>query len=629
MNSVGKWCAILFLATTVVAQTSTPPKAKKSRPATLTAADVQALKDAIASQQAALAAQQQQIQELRDELHHKDQAVTQAQAAATDAASKADAAQATASQQQQTVVELKSDVTDLKTNVNNTALSLQETQKNVNTALESPLAIHYKGITLTPGGFVAAEFVRRSRALASDINTPFNSLTMPGAAQSSISEFFGSGRQSRISGLAEGRLKSAKLSGYVEADFLSAGVTSNNNESNSYTLRQRQAWGQAALDNGWSVTGGQMWSLVTETKHGMDNRTEAVPMTIDPQYTVGFSWARQYGLRLVKNFNNQVWFGVSMENAQATVSSHNNGNNFIVGSEGTGGGLYNGAVTNCTTALNSTDTAATTTCALAASYSFNPSPDIIAKVVFEPGFGHYEIYGLYDRFRDRIYPCGEVASSTTLCGGDTTAGANALGAFNSSKNGGGIGANARWSFDHKHLDFGLHALGGSGIGRYGTGGLPDTSIHANGTFDLIRSYQGLATLEWHGPKLDIYLNAGSEYASRAADFDPISGKYVGYGSPLFSNTGCYTETSPSIGGGFFPGGLSNCTSDTRALIEGTAGFWHRIYTGPKGRLQWGAQYSYVTRQTWSGVGPAGKGQPGVTPEGLDGMVFTSFRYYLP
>ncbi len=629
MNSVRKWCVVLFLAATVAAQTSTPPKAKKARPATLTAADVQALKDAIASQAAALAQQQQQIQELRDELRRKDQAVNQVQAVAADAASKADAAQAQASQQQATVVELKSDVTDLKTNVNNTALTLQETQKNVKESIESPLAIHYKGVTITPGGFLAAETVRRSRALGADINTPFNSLTMPGASQSTISEFFGSGRQSRLSMLVEGRLKSAKLSGYVETDFLSSGTTSNNNESNSYSLRQRQAWGQAALDSGWSVTGGQMWSLVTETKHGMDNRTEALPMTIDPQYTVGFSWARQYGLRLVKNFGNKVWFGVSMENAQATVSSHNNGNNFLVGSAGAGGGLYNAAITNCTTALNSTDTAATTTCTLAASYSFNPSPDIIAKVVFEPGFGHYEVYGLYDRFRDRVFPCGEVASSTTLCGGDTTAGANALGAFNSSKNGGGIGANARWSFDHKHIDFGLHGLGGSGIGRYGTGGLADTSIHANGTFDLIRSYQGLTTLEWHGPKLDIYLNAGAEYASRAADFDPISGKYIGYGSPLFSNTGCYSETAPSLSGGFFPGGLSNCTADTRALVEGTAGFWHRIYSGPKGRLQWGAQYSYVTRQTWSGVGPAGKGKPGVEPEGLDGMVFTSFRYYLP
>ena len=63
---------------------------------------------------------------------------------------------------------------------------------------------------------------RRSRALASDINTPFNSITMPGASQSSFSEFFASGRQSRLSLLAEGKLGSAKMSGYYEADFLAA-----------------------------------------------------------------------------------------------------------------------------------------------------------------------------------------------------------------------------------------------------------------------------------------------------------------------------------------------------------------------------------------------------------------------
>ena len=338
----------------------------------------------------------------------------------------------------------------------------------------------------------------------------------------------------------------AKLSGYVEADFLSAGVTSNNNQSNSYTLRQRQAWGQAAFDNGWSVTGGQMWSLVTETKHGVDNRTEALPMTIDPQYTVGFSWARQYGLRLAKNFGNKVWFAVSMENAQATVTSHGNASNFLIGAPGTGGGLYNSAVTACSTSINSTTGAATTTCSAAANYSYNPSPDIIAKVAFEPGFGHYEVFGIFSRFRDRVFPCEDV-SATTVCGTSTTAGPNASEAFNSSKNGGGIGANARWSFDQKHIDFGLHALGGSGIGRYGTSGLSDSSVRANGTLDLIRSYQGLTTLEWHGPKLDVYLNAGAEYASRTATYDPITGKTVGYGSPLFSNSGCFTETGPGSG----------------------------------------------------------------------------------
>ena len=105
-----------------------------------------------------------------------------------------------------------------------------------------------------------------------------------------MSEFYGSGRQSRISMLAQGKLDNMTMTGYYEADFLGAGTTSNNNQSNSYVLRQRQAWARPRCMNGWSFTGGQMWSLVTETKVGEDNRTEATPMTIDPQYIVGFTW---------------------------------------------------------------------------------------------------------------------------------------------------------------------------------------------------------------------------------------------------------------------------------------------------------------------------------------------------
>ncbi len=145
---------------------------------------------------------------------------------------------------------------------------------------EEPTSIHIRGITLTPGGFFAAESVWRQRGLAADINTPFNSVPFPGSSQSDLSEFNASARQSRISMLAEGKIDHAKFSGYYETDFLSAGVTSNNNQSNSYTMRQRQFWGKADLDNGWSFTGGQMWSLVTETKSGVANRTEAAPLTL-------------------------------------------------------------------------------------------------------------------------------------------------------------------------------------------------------------------------------------------------------------------------------------------------------------------------------------------------------------
>ena len=73
-----------------------------------------------------------------------------------------------------------------------------------------------------------------------------------------------------------------KLSGYVETDFLSAGVTSNSNQSNSYTLRVRQIWGKAETQSGFAVTGGQTWSLVTEDGRSTDVRTEKLPNTIDP-----------------------------------------------------------------------------------------------------------------------------------------------------------------------------------------------------------------------------------------------------------------------------------------------------------------------------------------------------------
>ena len=173
-------------------------------------------------------------------------------------------------------------------------------------------------------------------------------------------------------------------------------------------------------------------------------------------------------------------------------------------------------------------------------------------------------------------------------------------------------------------------MGGSGVGRYGSAGLPDVTVRSDGTPSLLRNFQGLATVEWHGPKLDIYLNGGAEYASRSWDIDPISGKPVGYGSPKFSNTTCTIEALPgTTTNGFTPGSLgSTCTGDTRALIEGTVGFWFRLYNGPKGRVQFGPQYSYVTRNSWSGVGNPALGIP-ADPHGVDNLFLTSFRYYLP
>jgi len=562
-------------------------------PSAVTAADVQALKDALAAQQLQIDRLTQQLQRQQD------------QQAAAESASKADSKPVA----QQQVAELATGLA-VQQETAAPAANPQEPSPGAS-SMEGPLTLHFRGINITPGGYAEAAFVRRSRALSADLPTPFNSLTMPGASQSQVPEFFGSGRQSKITTFVNGRLKNVDLSSYVSADFLSSGVTSTSTSTNSYTLRLRQAWAQAKFANGWSFLGGQAWSLATENGKGISpdddlGRTnDARPKTIDPSYNVGFVFTRQYGIRVTKTFGDKVALAFAMENAQGTLTTHGNGDNFLLGQAG---------------ASNSYNTTST--------YTFNPSPDLIAKAAFDPGFGHYEVFGLYDRFADRVFPCGEVASATTLCGGSTVAGPNALGAYNSAKNGGGIGASARWTIAH-HLVFGLKGLGGSGIGRYAPGGLSDVSINADGTLHLIKNLEGLSTLEWKSKKFDIYGYGGVEYAQRTASFDPITGKEVGYGAPLFSNTGCYTELPPAVNTGFTPTTLSSCTADTRALIEGTVGFWYRFYSGPRGRFQFGTQYSYVTRDTWSGVGPSGAGHPGVTPEGIDNMVFTSFRYVLP
>jgi hypothetical protein len=630
MTYVFRWWVILLFAATSLAQTATTSTPKKKSTA-VTAKEVQELKDA-------LAAQQQQIQELRQEMQQRDaalqqaqQQMQQAQAAAAAAQAKADQAAQQAGQQQQDVSNLKTDVSDIKQNATAAALSLQETQKNIDAKLENPIALHYKGIDITPGGFLAAETVWRQHALGGDINTPFNSIPFDGSTAAHMSEFFGSGRQSRLSMLAEGKLSNMKLSGYVEADFLSSAVTSNNNESDSYSLRQRQAWGQAALNDGWSFTGGQMWSLVTETKKGVDNRTEAVPMTIDPQYNVGFSWARQYGFRVSKNMGNKLWLAFSVENAQTTLGGHGASNNFIIGEQGASGGLYNPT----------------------ANYSFNATPDFVGKIAVEPGFGHWEFFGVIRDFRDRVFPCGgNVTASGGLLPASTTCSGskfpNASGANNVSSLGGGGGVNVRFTMA-KHVDFGVHFLGGNGIGRYGSAGLPDVIAAPGGYLVPLQEFQALGTLEYHSTRWDIYSDVGAEYAGRAT----YGTSNVGYGSPSVNLSDCYNElppsstivnvlvpgssslpvtptsgTVPAVGTvgtpltiGFNPASAS-CNGDTRVIYEGTLGFWYRFYSGPKGRLQVGPQYSYLDRAQWDGKG-------GHSPNATENMVFTSFRYYLP
>ena len=79
--------------------------------------------------------------------------------------------------------------------------------------------------------------------------------------------------------------------------------------------------------------------------------------------------------------------------------------------------------------------------------------------------------------------------------------------------------------------------------------------------------------------------------------------------------------------GFSPGAQSNCTANTRAVEEGTFGYWYDFYKGDKGRFRQSIQYSYIDKLTWSGITAVAHGS--CTDRGNDNVIETSFRYYLP
>src|SRR3984957_15475734 len=651
---------------------------------------------------------QTQIQQLRQQLNDRDAQLQQAQQAAAAAQAAAAQAQQQAAQQSsvltentQAVSSLQGAVTDLKTNNTSLASTIQDNQAKVEKQITSPDAIHFKGVTLSPtGSYLAGETIYRTKATGADIPTPFNALPYEGADAYSLSEFYGSGRQSRIALLAEGKTNWGTLKGYYEADWLGTGTSSNNNQSNSYVLRQRVVWASAETNSHLKFAGGQMWSMATETKKGISNDASDIltPLTIDPNYVPGFAWARQYGFRIVKSTDHAA-FGVSVENPHLLYTATLAGNTpyAVLGSGGNNGGAYNATISACSPATSivnytnqaQTDSAGNTldvavpvyktvnSCANVTNISFNQAPDILVKAAIDPGWGHYEVFGVLGFAHETVYP-GETTNSN-LYGGLTDVAASAAsgatvlaapaltsaGAYSNSIKVGGVGASLRVPVIPNIFTFGAKGLLGPGVGRYGDSTLADVTANANGALEPVHNLSGLLTAEiTPNQRLSIYLNYGGDYAGREDEATPTAttlgapkatfcvtgtttctsspmaadlaagGSWgatwgapkaaaVGYGSLLLSNSACTSIASPGYNGsstGYYPGG--SCGAQTRNVQEITGGYWYDFYKGEHGRFRQGIQYGYAVREGWVGAG-------GIGAKGIDKMIWTSLRYYLP
>jgi hypothetical protein len=394
--------------------------------------------------------------------------------------------------------------------------------------------------------------------MVADIATPWNSIPTGNTAASHESEFRGTARQSRFSMLASADIDAQqRLQAYGETDFLSAAPTANSLESNSYNPRLRQAY--VTYDNtalGLHILAGQSWSLATMNRNGIIPRQENLPITIEHQFVPGTTWARQPQIRVTKDFlDRKLWLAASLESPQTsyTVSAAN------------GAGTDSGTV--------NFQNPGTLFFAPNVNYSTEIAPDIIVKVAADPGYGHYELYGLLRFPTDRVSNVGSGRTKTKLAGG--------------------IGGGFILPVIPKYLDVELRGLAGWGIGRYGTSQLADATIARSGAPAPLPEYQLLVGVIGHpDPAVDLYGYVGTEQIGRK--FFDSGGKAFGYGNPLFSNAGCDIELS-----------TLTCTANTSGIVQGTLGGWWRFLQGSYGTLEVGAQYSYTRRSLYKGVTLAG------------------------
>ncbi|HEY3799813.1 MAG TPA: hypothetical protein VGL58_15800 [Caulobacteraceae bacterium] len=475
--------------------------------------------------------------------------------------------------------------------------------------------LYYKGVTITLGGFAAAEGVYRSKNDVADIGSNYSKIPYLNNENAHEDELRGTGRQSRLSILAQGNINPDLTAAfYGEFDFMAGPQTGNSNESNSFSPRIRNLY--ATLDwssEGWHLLAGQNWSLATMNTKGITPRNELPPPTIEAQYVPGFVWARQPQLRIVKDFDKQLWIGISFENPQTTVGSPATG---VVGTQS------NGAVTGLTVTTSASGIAEFDS---ANSLSLNHAPDVIGKIAWEPMLGgkqplHLEVFGLWRNFYDKVYVATSNAQTTALGFGavNTEQSSNSYGA--------GVGGGFVWSVIPGVVDLEGSALAGNGIGRYGAGQLPDTVVQPNGSLTPIPEIMAMAGATWHAtPKLDLYAFGGGEF-EKAVPYDQIIGGttvHAGLGNANASLGGCFVEL------------VGTCSPDTKQEIQYTVGFWDKIWTGSYGQVRFGLQYSHTELRAFPGLEGTGNGilsgsppaSTVVQPITTEDMFFTSFRYY--
>ncbi len=218
-------------------------------------------------------------------------------------------------------------------------------------------------------------------------------------------------------------------------------------------------------------------------------------------------------------------------------------------------------------------------------------PDVIAKVAFDPGWGHYEAFALNRWFRSRDIVAGAQQNVKSTGQGLRREHHPAAGP-----------ENARLPGRHPRRQGYRPLWLGAVAGCHGECEHPRAHTAAR--------HAGVAG---HGlpprPALTTYVYAGKEMVDKQSYDVTVAGKVYGYGygDSSFVNTGCETEA------------VGTCAANTSQVLSGTVGGWWKFYQGSLGNAQVGVSDTYVKREIFSGVG----GDPNTNIN----IVLVSFRYY--
>jgi hypothetical protein len=177
-------------------------KAKRADAEAETAALLKEIKDSMEQQKAATQLLQQQLQQTQQQLQQTQQQLSQFQAASQGESSKAAAAETNDAAQAQ---KIQAELTQAEAALTATTAAVQKDEKKV-ADMEHPTSLAYKGIRISPGGFLEMSTYFRSHALLSDLASTFNTIPLAGQANTKLTARRRRRRQHQADGLLRDRL---------------------------------------------------------------------------------------------------------------------------------------------------------------------------------------------------------------------------------------------------------------------------------------------------------------------------------------------------------------------------------------------------------------------------------------